>query len=460
MFVVTKPVAKQIPILASTYPLPPSSAIPHGTNKWSVAEACRATSAAPVYLPAIRIGTTEYVDGSLACGNDPTSIGIDEAEKLFQGREIDLIVSVGTGLTLPGDSYFPPLTEIRDSIAQPEPTHYTMQKRYGIRFQSLNIRVENANLDESRRDVLKNIQNKAELEVTGHQTQYDEIAQILSGQKSPSRVTDWNWIDVGGYSTCAKSALETGLQRNLGRVNLKPVTTGAVLASCERLSTHRPWRTWKKNLNKLKTTLQDYPGDFIISSRSPLSAAVVIGFCLQKGSSTVIFCDQKNPYLVVNDRNFPVPQEINFEITSWFKELESPRCNTVPYGTIPAVKPAVFLFLCFGKNSNPELRQVTDLCSQNNLALVRFYNARISVPEFQYKPGLEAEMAEQLEILHKNLAKGLTELSSTHLLFATDAPWAVAMLFGVVFNSNKYPACTYLLLEQVHGSYQLAFTIP
>ena len=421
----------------------------------SVAEACRATAAAPCYLPAKHIGTDDYYDGSLVCNSNPTSLGIAEAKKLFPHRKIDLIVSVGTGLAIaPGhSSIFQFVYEILDSIANPEQTYSIMKKKYKEKLQRLNIRVENTILDECRLYVLKKIKNQAEHDVTDNYKKYDDIAQILCGQRPPFTVTTWNWIDVGGYAPCAKYALENGLREKLGTVNLTPVTQNPVLHFCERSLPDRPWDMWQDDLKQLKTTLsQSCPGNFIISSQSPVSAAVVIGFWLQKGGRTVIFCDSTNPYLYVNGREFPEFEKNHFEILLMPKRRETPYSGTK--------LPSVFLFLSFGKNSNAQISQVQELCSQNNLELVCVCNATISVPKFQYKPGLEGEMAEQLEILHATLAKELTELSSTNLLFATDAPWAVAMLFGVVFNSNLYPAWTYHLLEQVHGKYQLAFTIP
>jgi predicted acylesterase/phospholipase RssA len=60
-------------------------------------EALRATSAAPTYFDAITIHDVEYVDGGFGC-NNPSRVVYNEAKTIWPGREIDCILSIGTGM--------------------------------------------------------------------------------------------------------------------------------------------------------------------------------------------------------------------------------------------------------------------------------------------------------------------------------------------------------------------------
>lgn len=66
------------------------------TSSYKIWEAARATSAAPIYFPAIEIGNNRYFDGGLNC-NNPVLEVVDEAKDEFPGSPIDTIISVGTG---------------------------------------------------------------------------------------------------------------------------------------------------------------------------------------------------------------------------------------------------------------------------------------------------------------------------------------------------------------------------
>jgi predicted acylesterase/phospholipase RssA len=63
-------------------------------------EALRATMAHPSLFKSIEIGELglreRFVDGALGCGN-PTSHLLDEAKRVFRGRRITSIVSIGAG---------------------------------------------------------------------------------------------------------------------------------------------------------------------------------------------------------------------------------------------------------------------------------------------------------------------------------------------------------------------------
>lgn len=62
----------------------------------AIYQAARATSAAPTYYLAQTIYGKKYIDGG-AGHNNPAQLAKLEAEKLWPGRKIDAIVSIGTG---------------------------------------------------------------------------------------------------------------------------------------------------------------------------------------------------------------------------------------------------------------------------------------------------------------------------------------------------------------------------
>lgn len=80
------------------------------TSSYTIWEAARATSAAPLYFPAIKVHGNEYFDGGLD-SNNPVVEVIEEARQEFPGAVIDTVVSIGTGKgTIPDP--VPPLTNI------------------------------------------------------------------------------------------------------------------------------------------------------------------------------------------------------------------------------------------------------------------------------------------------------------------------------------------------------------
>lgn len=67
-------------------------------DKTCIWEAARATSAAPTFFKPISIGTprVQYVDAGLGF-NNPTDLAIREAHRLYPGREVGLVLSIGAG---------------------------------------------------------------------------------------------------------------------------------------------------------------------------------------------------------------------------------------------------------------------------------------------------------------------------------------------------------------------------
>lgn len=65
-------------------------------------EACRATSAAPTFFKPIKIGEERqqetFVDGGIGF-NNPVEQVLEEASRIFRGRKVGCIVSIGTGVS-------------------------------------------------------------------------------------------------------------------------------------------------------------------------------------------------------------------------------------------------------------------------------------------------------------------------------------------------------------------------
>lgn len=66
------------------------------TSTYTIWEAARATSAAPMYFPTITVQGQTYFDGGLDC-NNPVIEVIKEARLEFPGSRIKTVVSIGTG---------------------------------------------------------------------------------------------------------------------------------------------------------------------------------------------------------------------------------------------------------------------------------------------------------------------------------------------------------------------------
>ncbi|KAJ6443016.1 COM1 regulatory protein [Purpureocillium lavendulum] len=89
--------ARAGPRLFRTYPVRENASF--NCKIW---EACRATSAAPTYFEPIQIGDDgekeTFVDGGLGY-NNPVEQVLEEARRIFPGRKVACVVSIGTGTT-------------------------------------------------------------------------------------------------------------------------------------------------------------------------------------------------------------------------------------------------------------------------------------------------------------------------------------------------------------------------
>ncbi len=72
----------------------------------SVVDIGAATSAAPTYFAPVKLSGLDFQDGGMVC-NNPTRMAMEEAKLLFPGRQIGLVVSVGSG-----NMQYPPESEM------------------------------------------------------------------------------------------------------------------------------------------------------------------------------------------------------------------------------------------------------------------------------------------------------------------------------------------------------------
>lgn len=74
-----------------------------GIAPCTIWEAARATTATSDLFPPIMVDGTLYIDGALGMFNNPSELAKEEAGRIWQGCEIGLLLSVGTGSQKPID---------------------------------------------------------------------------------------------------------------------------------------------------------------------------------------------------------------------------------------------------------------------------------------------------------------------------------------------------------------------
>eukprot|EP01130_Rhizamoeba_saxonica_P017036 TRINITY_DN8067_c0_g1_i1.p1 TRINITY_DN8067_c0_g1~~TRINITY_DN8067_c0_g1_i1.p1 ORF type:complete len:1027 (-),score=204.11 TRINITY_DN8067_c0_g1_i1:128-3208(-) len=102
-----------------------------GTCEVEIWKALRASTAAPSYFNAMIIGDDIFEDGGLIA-NNPTAVGIHEAQCLWPGKKIELVVSCGTGVpnsvrSKDPEKYSKLLERLLFSSCETEKTHFILQ---------------------------------------------------------------------------------------------------------------------------------------------------------------------------------------------------------------------------------------------------------------------------------------------------------------------------------------------
>jgi len=153
----------------------------------SIPDALRMSSAAPTYFSAVKSQNRIYIDGGMTA-NNPTEIGIFESHNKWPDKNIDLILSVGTGIPEDGKgsvnllSLFSGLVNIATSsndihLRVEEWLHMTSPQPQYYRFSPPGL--GSIPLDESNDEILGAMEEKTELYMDTQKEVIDKLSQGL-----------------------------------------------------------------------------------------------------------------------------------------------------------------------------------------------------------------------------------------------------------------------------------------
>jgi patatin-like phospholipase/acyl hydrolase len=143
----------------------------------TIIEAARATSAAPLYFPIMKIGNNEFFDGALK-SNNPVLELINETRGLSGNRPIKCVVSIGTGKPKESNheaSAIGAINTLRRIATDTEHPHHELmtEPAYAdIRERYFRLNVENglSNIGMERWDLLSSITEKTADYLQEHET--------------------------------------------------------------------------------------------------------------------------------------------------------------------------------------------------------------------------------------------------------------------------------------------------
>jgi len=144
-----------------------------GTTSAPLWSCLRATTAAPGYFPEYNFQGEIFQDGAI-CANNPCGIAVHEARCLFPNRNIDCVVSIGTGqfitdmepVSREPKSSLGLLNSVRSAIkmvVDTESVHFVLSDLLDTSstcYVRLNPSITPVSLNEKRQDVLQNLQNE------------------------------------------------------------------------------------------------------------------------------------------------------------------------------------------------------------------------------------------------------------------------------------------------------------
>lgn len=96
--------------------LPPAT-----SQRWSIASAALATSAAPSYFAPFKVDNLLFQDAGAGGFNNPVAAAVAEAGWIipWSKKSIAAIVSIGTGLTSPTANLYPPVKILPEAVPPP-----------------------------------------------------------------------------------------------------------------------------------------------------------------------------------------------------------------------------------------------------------------------------------------------------------------------------------------------------
>lgn len=178
-----------------TYPLGYESRY-DGTAEAQLWEGLRASSAAPTFFSEIRINGELHADGAIVA-NNPTAVALHETRCMFPGVPIELLVSLGNGVT-PAQEMHPPGSEEEEgkgkknmgwgdvvgsivaSATSTETVHHAMQDLFPEdRYFRFNPVTDSTQIDEISPETLAMFVKEAQEYIEQNLGKFDKVARIL-----------------------------------------------------------------------------------------------------------------------------------------------------------------------------------------------------------------------------------------------------------------------------------------
>lgn len=259
-------------------------------NRCFTWEAARATSAAPLFFPPAVIEGVRLVDGGMSY-NNPIELAVEQAEKIWPNRPIDLILSVGTGqpvvqalskwtLVSTGQMLF-------NSIAQSEEQIRRVRGK-GLSVERLNITGIHCNLDETDENVLQAVESRTRNWIHDNYKSQDSLAEVILGlapvpsNKSLSLIL----FRFDAFQDCGYT--EDDVSRSMGVQQFANVIEAITVDNrTSQQSNDRFWSTW---ISALKTKLQSpdlrmaRSKKIVLAAKAPISLALFVGLHLKNSA--------------------------------------------------------------------------------------------------------------------------------------------------------------------------------
>lgn len=173
-----------------TYPLGHESRY-DGTVEAQLWEGLRASSAAPTFFTEIRVNGELHADGAIVA-NNPTAVALHEARCMFPGVPIEILVSLGNGVSpasaVTGDEelehknmgWGDVVGSIVASATSTEVVHHAMQDLFPKdKYFRLNPVTDSTQIDETDEYTLATFVRQARDYIRNNQEEFDLVASIL-----------------------------------------------------------------------------------------------------------------------------------------------------------------------------------------------------------------------------------------------------------------------------------------
>lgn len=173
-----------------TYPLGHESRY-DGTAEAQMWEALRASSAAPTFFSEIRINGELHADGAIVA-NNPTAVALHETKSMFPGVPIELLVSLGNGLSPAHEQtgadeegkknmgWGDVVGSIVASATSTETVHHAVQDLFPKdKYFRFNPTTDSTQIDETAPETLAMFVKEAHAYIEENRDEFDKVARIL-----------------------------------------------------------------------------------------------------------------------------------------------------------------------------------------------------------------------------------------------------------------------------------------